>query len=1238
MAMTQTQKTDAYQFFIVAFGAVTGVEYMNQLNDAYGAGMTTKQIVNVYTTKPQFTSQYPTFLTNEQFAQKLIANVVGSSASAEAKAGAEADVIASLNAGWTRGDVIFQIFSNLAAKPHDDAEWGNTAKMFANKVAVAQYLTEVKMVNTEDLGVLSGYLANVTAESDTSSNEAIEQLVTVPGTNDTELGLGKDNIVATEAGLTFTAGLAQAGTLGNVSNTLESGDSIIAKGEGNKLVADLITTVTGGIPVGPAISATTQNVQVVELRAQTTNSDILGGVHPNFSHIDAENMAGVKEWWTVNSRSDIQIEDVRTRPEDTLIGMRNTDPEVGFRVYFDPEQLKNGTTVKNSALTLTLDKISAPGDLSNNVFNGVKFTLGGKSITLQSDAIGAATTHAELLAALEAAAANNADLAGVTFKLNANNTITLTDAAGKEFGTGSWLTPTGDIPAAGDFKWNQAVGEPERGTELISTNVELDNVGRTSAGGVLDIGSLGDGGVQKFEVNVDRSSWLTEMKSSEHLGNGPRKFLEVVNLHSKGANGNLTVGTKVATRLDGRVENGLNDVRVVDGSAFKGNLNLGITLTNDALGRYLDKATAPVEFKYTGGQGNDIINLNVADVVSEDPDFVLNVNAGAGDDRVVLAGATRLDSTSVDGGTGNNTFVVSTSVGMDAKTTFKSFANFQNYEVEGAGSSHDFTALHGVQNVVVATDAGASTTLRNLPSDIAKVSLSGKNQTIGNDNNANQAFNALNVVAAKSDTLTVSLDNTARVDGKLTLNTLNVADQNTTNLSAVRTLNVVSNGARQTSNEVTIINAEKVGTFNFSGTQALTAGIAAASNTTGPVAGVTDLKVDASALTGNFHLNLNSAVANVVDANKTVNLKGGAGAKDVLEFTAGINTTAKTTVSGFETVSFHGGQFNAVNTTDVELYKTDGATLKVTNLRGVENVELGSYNAQTLAGVNAGGAQVFQTNAVSNDSALNLTAKSAFGGAQEISTHGFTTLNLKLDSSLTQPLAQKQYDLNLEKVAVDTNGNPVVVTSGGAAAYANAAAVPTTDFTKANLTNVVVTGGSSTATTVQDSLALHTLSAGVKLVDVSGYKGVVSATLGDALKTTIGTTDYTTGNTVVKVGSFGIDFTDGDHTGGANEADTVTTFQFTADAAKNAAGDANFQWKISGFQAIHEGTGSLSNLTVLDLSALGIHGLADIQMSQAGGLGTDVVIHGNGTHNFEIVLSGVNDITKLDLANFKFAV
>ena len=164
MALTTTQKTEAYQFFIVAFGAATGVEYMNQLNDAYNAGMTTKQIVNVYTTKPQFETLYPRFDTNEQFAERLIENVVGASATAAAKTEAKADVAAALNAGWTKGDVVFQIFTNLAAKAPTDAQWGNTSLMLANKVAVAQYATETLLINTTDLGQLAALVASVTQD------------------------------------------------------------------------------------------------------------------------------------------------------------------------------------------------------------------------------------------------------------------------------------------------------------------------------------------------------------------------------------------------------------------------------------------------------------------------------------------------------------------------------------------------------------------------------------------------------------------------------------------------------------------------------------------------------------------------------------------------------------------------------------------------------------------------------------------------------------------------------------------------------------------------------------------------------------------------------------------------------------------------------------------------------------------------------------------------------------------
>ncbi len=177
MSMTTAQQLEAYRFFSIAFNAAPGVEYMNQIADAYNAGMTTKEIVNVYTTKPQFTSVYPNFFTAAQFADKLIENVVGDSATSEAKAEAKADVEAALAAGWSRGDVIYQIFTNLANKSADDADWAGTAKQLANKVAVAQYVTEVQMLNTTDLATLASVLASVTDKTDVSNDSAIKAVV-----------------------------------------------------------------------------------------------------------------------------------------------------------------------------------------------------------------------------------------------------------------------------------------------------------------------------------------------------------------------------------------------------------------------------------------------------------------------------------------------------------------------------------------------------------------------------------------------------------------------------------------------------------------------------------------------------------------------------------------------------------------------------------------------------------------------------------------------------------------------------------------------------------------------------------------------------------------------------------------------------------------------------------------------------------------------------------------------------
>jgi len=166
-AVPAYDRDDLYRFFAIAFGAAPGVTYMGQLVEAAEVGrMSIKEIVNVFTTKSQFLETYPASLTNQEYAQKLVDNVVGTSANAAAKAEAVADIVEALKLpNWTRGDITYAIFNNLAKKPADDAKWAGTAKKMANQVAYARHYTETMKVDTTVLTELRAVVKTVTESS-----------------------------------------------------------------------------------------------------------------------------------------------------------------------------------------------------------------------------------------------------------------------------------------------------------------------------------------------------------------------------------------------------------------------------------------------------------------------------------------------------------------------------------------------------------------------------------------------------------------------------------------------------------------------------------------------------------------------------------------------------------------------------------------------------------------------------------------------------------------------------------------------------------------------------------------------------------------------------------------------------------------------------------------------------------------------------------------------------------------
>jgi hypothetical protein len=170
-----------YHFFMVAFAAAPGATYMGQLAEAVNFGLSLSQIVEIFTTKPQFTNVYPTTISNRDLATQLVNNIVKNSASAATKQAAIDDIDAALGIGWSRGKMLYTVFGNLASKPLTDPTWGSTAKQFQNQLAVARYFTEEMGVVTENLATLRGVIGNVTPDTDVSSVDKIVQIIgTIP--------------------------------------------------------------------------------------------------------------------------------------------------------------------------------------------------------------------------------------------------------------------------------------------------------------------------------------------------------------------------------------------------------------------------------------------------------------------------------------------------------------------------------------------------------------------------------------------------------------------------------------------------------------------------------------------------------------------------------------------------------------------------------------------------------------------------------------------------------------------------------------------------------------------------------------------------------------------------------------------------------------------------------------------------------------------------------------------------
>lgn len=853
--------------------------------------------------------------------------------------------------------------------------------------------------------------------------------------------------------------------------------------------------------------------------------------------------------------------------------------------------------------------------------------------------------------------------------------------------------------------------------DLVNACSEYDGTGGAgngSQGGALNIGAMsGLRGVEVFEVNVDRDSHLQSMTSFNATpgqynalrDGGVNEFLEVVNLTSIGAEGDLEIGRTTAN-LDSRValwgdqdangiadadravlfdglgNSGLLNVREFNTENFNGALNVAFTLDNNAIARYLDSAEDVVTFDYNGGNQNDIFNISDISTlgVSADQDFAMDVDMGAGDDRLVINMPTSR-AVSVDGGEGENSIVVSQTHGTNAANTFAAFANFQTYEVEGTvATSHDFTSMSGVENVVIATGtstpiaAGGNTTLIDLEA-AQDVTVSGKNQTIGNRSTADQDFGTITLTDDAGVERTVTLDNTARLSNAATgtadqdgiLTVTNLIMNTGTGTSATRDVIIDSAGERNVANAVLSFSGRDVETLQLTGTQELTFNVnqIADQATAAGVNASTALDIDASELEGDLNLAVNGAmIGNWGTATGlTDTIAGTDGDNDTL-MVYGAQGNSPVTVTDFESV-----QFGSVNTTLFGDWAT--AALDATGIFDAQNVSANNF----VIVDDATGNTALTLNNLSSGATVNMgDANTDVNGAAVNSQDFDDTITLDSGAVAGTPAASvninylsnivgsETHTLNIGTVVAgvgnDTGGFQTVNIDIAHAANLTAANGNSigVDARILNLTltedvrELNITGADNSGFTDTLNLAGVALPNNLTQIDLSGYEGAVTLNMESVLSS------LTQTDVRFIMSEDNANITLSDFTGAIAGIQHNSIFEFTAANTTAAPSTWVIDNVIGAADTAALGTvGTIDNITRFDVSDLGITSFDQIVIDTNDASGTALaagifsirseaqddasVLSGANQNTWEIQVTGLQALSAGDLTadNFIFA-
>ncbi|MBU2099275.1 MAG: hypothetical protein KKD00_10975 [Gammaproteobacteria bacterium] len=475
MAITVEARSDLISIVVGMFNAAPGAAILSDLTVAFEAGQTRLQIATNLAKTAEYLSIFPEFMTNAEFATKLVDNMLGDLVNAAGKAEAVTLLTAKLNAANTstpaakaaaRADASVYALDLLKAVPTTDGTFGAAAAALANKVEVATFYSVNEQQNPASVLEAQEVIEDVdnTAASVTTAKAAITGEATAGQTF--TLGIGVDAISGTSFNDTINA-LSVNTTSGAAAETLNSFDSIDGGNGSDTLNIYTTATENEAFPT----NTTVKNVEIVNVYNSAAAAALA----------DASKFTGVEQLWQIGAAAGV-----------TNLGVSTT---AGFKTIPTNTALSVTPTTSAASANVALDAVTATGTTALTVGAAAGASTALNAVNVSGSITGTGANLALTVntgAAQTSLALNSAVATTLTIGTAATVNLDASASAGKlsyTAGTAIRTIKTG----AGDDTVSTTTATSSTVSSVVETGAGKDGITITNTGTGTTTVSSGDG-------------------------------------------------------------------------------------------------------------------------------------------------------------------------------------------------------------------------------------------------------------------------------------------------------------------------------------------------------------------------------------------------------------------------------------------------------------------------------------------------------------------------------------------------------------------------------------------------------------------------------------------------------------------------------------------------------------------------------------------------------------------------